>query len=198
MDIQEHLELTWSHLAGPGTWFTGDERLGMAHRARQARAGVDLEATGEPTDDIVERIAARPASTTGDWIATMVTSVGNEERYVEAMGIAARIVMADTFARLVGVTPFELPEPRPGQPTMEPVEPRPKRIRSWISVGSALVPPFTQALVPNENAVTYPLIEKLYMTGDDMADPDFSRGALHRTQIELVASVLSYGNECFY
>ena len=78
------------------------------------------------------------------------------------------------------------------------MEPRPKKVRSWISVGQALVPPFTQVLVPDENAVTYPLIEALYMTGTDMQDQDFRRGALHRTQIELVASVLSFGNECFY
>lgn len=197
-DIEDRLDATWSHLAGPGTWFTGRERLQMAHRARLARSGADLEPTGEPTDDIVERIAARPATTNREWIETMVSSLGNEERYVEAMGIAARVVMADTFARLIGVTPFALPPPRPGKPTMQQVEPRPKRIRSWISVGSALIPPFTQALVPHENAMTYPLIETLYMTGEDMTDPDFRRGGLHRTQIELVASVLSYGNECFY
>ena len=53
-------------------------------------------------------------------------------------------------------------------------------------------------LVPDENAITYPLIEALYMTGQDMEDPDFQRGNLHRTQIELVASTLSHGNECFY
>ena len=76
----------------------------------------------------------------------------------------------------------------------------PTRADRAVSVGEgpALVPPFTQALVPGENAITYPLIEALYMTGEDMADPDFSRGSLHRTQIELVASVLSHGNECFY
>ncbi len=196
-DIVDRFDVAWRQLGGPGTWFSGSDRLSLAQHARSARTRGWFE-THDPAAEVSVRIAASPATTTDTWISQMVEALGSEERYVEIMGIAARVVMADTFARLLGLEPFDFPEPRSGQPTMTTVEPRPKKVRSWISVGPSLVPPFTQLLVPGENAMTYPLIEALYMTGWDMQDPDFRRGDLHRTQIELVAAVLSFGNECFY
>lgn len=196
-DIVDRLDAAWDGFGHPGTWFNGNERLRLAQHARIARTRGWFD-TDDPAAEVSVRIAARPATTTEPWISEMVAALGNEERYVEVMGISARVVMADTFARLLGLDPFELPEPRSGEPEMTIVDPRPRKVRSWISVGPSLIPPFTQILVPDESAVTYPLIEALYMTGWQMQDPDFRRGELHRTQIELVAAVLSYGNECFY
>lgn len=187
---------TWAAFGTAGTWYTGEERVRYAELARSARTGLEIEAS-DAAAEVTIRIAARPASTTQSWVDDMVATLG-EEQYVELMGISARVVMGDTFLRLLGLDPLPFPEPRAGRPSRQRVEPRPKKIRSWIAVGPALVPPFTQVLVPDENAITYPLIEALYMTGQDMEDPDFRRGDLHRTQIELVASVLSHGNECFY
>jgi hypothetical protein len=195
-DLVPRLTDTWRAFGEPGTWYTAEDRLRYAGLARSARAGEHLDVT-DPAEEVTVRIAARPAMTTHSWVGAMVEAIG-EEQYVELMGISARVVMGDTFLRLLGLDPLPFPQARPGQPRRERVEPRPKRIRSWIAVGPTLVPPFTQILVPDENAITYPLIETLYMTGEDMEDPDFRRGELHRTQIELVASTVSYGNECFY
>ena len=195
-DLVARLSGAWEAFGRPGTWYTGEERLRFAELARSARSGLDVDAP-DAASEVTVRIAARPATTTRRWVEDMASALG-EEQYVELMGIAARVVMGDTFHRLLGLDPPPFPEPEAGQPDRRRVEPRPKKIRSWIAVGPALIPPFTQALVPDENAITYPLIETLYMTGRDMEDPDFRRGNLHRTQIELIASVLSYGNECFY
>lgn len=195
-DLAARLDITWQTFGQPGTWYTAEERIGVADAARSARAGLDNQ-VDDAVSEVATRIAADPASTTRSWVERMVDSIG-EEQYVEVMGISARVVMGDTFMRLLGLDPMPFPDPQPGQPSRERVDPRPKRIRSWIAVGPALVPPYTQVLVPDENAITYPLIETLYMTGEDMEDPDFRRGDLHRTQIELVASTLSYGNECFH
>lgn len=195
-DLAARLTGTWETFGRAGTWYTAEERVGFAELARSARSGRDVEAR-DAASDVIVRVAAAPATTTRSWVDAMVESVG-EEQYVELMGVAARVVMGDTFMRLLGLDPMPFPEPEAGVPSRRRVEPRPRKIRSWIAVGPALVPPFTQVLVPDENAITYPLIEALYMTGTDMADPDYRRGDLHRTQIELVASTLSYGNECFY
>jgi hypothetical protein len=195
-DVAARLDDAWEAFGKPGTWYTADERIRLAEVARAARSRLPV-VVGGPADEVAVRIATEPATTTGAWIDDMVDALG-EEQYVEIMGVAARVVMGDTFLRLLGLDPLPFPEPGPGAPSRRRVEPRPKKIRSWIAVGPALVPPFTQVLVPDENALTYPLIESLYMTGRDMEDDDFRRGDLHRTQIELVASTLSYGNECFY
>ena len=196
VDLAARLTDAWAAFGSPGTWFTAEDRLRFAELARAARAGLATDVT-DAASEVTVRIAARPATTTQAWVDEMVDALG-EEQYVELMGISARVVMGDTFLRLLGLDPLPFPEPQPGAPDRSRVEPRPKKVRSWIAVGPTLVPPFTQALVPDENAITYPLIEALYMTGTDMADPDYRRGDLHRTQIELVASTLSYGNECFY
>lgn len=196
-DIRGRIERAWNSLSEPGTWLTSVDRIRVAQTARAARSRVGTE-PGDALEETAAVIGAAPASTTESWVGRMVTGLGNEESYVEAMGIATRTVMIDTFSRLLGCEPPPLPHPLPGEPSRQGVAPRPAKIRSWISVGPSLVPPFTQVLVPDENAVTYPLIESLYMTDGDMADPDFTRGALHRTQIEFVAAVVSYGNECFY
>ena len=195
-DLAARLGSTWKAFGEPGTWYTADERLRLAEVARASRSRLPVEVAG-PADEVAVRIAAEPATTTRAWIDDMVDVLG-EEQYVEIMGVAARVVMGDTFLRLLGLDPLPFPEPRLGAPSRRRVEPRPRKIRSWIAVGPALVPPFTQLLVPDENALTYPVIESLYMTGQDMENDDFRRGDLHRTQIELVASTLSYGNECFY
>lgn len=42
------------------------------------------------------------------------------------------------------------------------------------------------------------LAETMYLTMPQMGEPDFRRGDLHRTQIELVAATVSHANECFY
>lgn len=199
-DIVEQFEATWEHLPRPGTWFTGTDRIDAAGIARAARAGIGRPNTRlEPAAvEVVEKIAGDQSTTSRAWVDSMVETLGSEERYLELMGIATRVVQVDTFSRLMGEEPPPLPEPESGEPSREIVEPRPKKIRSWITVGPMLVPPFTQVLVPAENDRTYSQIETLYMTGKDMEDPDFRRGDLHRTQIELVASSLSHENECFY
>jgi hypothetical protein len=60
------------------------------------------------------------------------------------------------------------------------------------------VPPYVLGAVPAAEAAMNDLTNLLYLTEPEMADPDFRRGHLHRTQIELVAATVSHGNDCFY
>jgi len=198
-DILSALRATWTHLAGPGTWWTAVERRQIAEAARAARLGKDLPDSSLPPAalDVAHTIAARPAHTTERWVAGVVEGLGSEEEYVEAVGIVVRVVAADTFLRLLGHEPESFLDPQPGQPgRVEVAEPR--RGKTWITMGPAPVPPYVLSLVPSEMEATNRLEHALYMTGQDMEDPDFRRGALHRTQIELVASAVSWANECFY
>lgn len=198
-DILTALNATWEHLARPGTWWNGGQRRQIAETARAARNRSTTPDTDLPAAavEVATLLGATPALTTEHWVREMVAAL-SEERYVEILGISTRVVAVDTFLRLIGSPPQPFLEPEPGMPSLEPAEPRPQQIRSWIAVGNMLVPPFTQSLVPSENAATNRLVHALYMTGEEMEDLDFHRGDLHRTQIELAASTLSYANECFY
>lgn len=198
-DLLETLEDVWRHLAQPGTWWTATDRLAIAATARAARSHIEAPDTdlSPAAREAAIMLAATPAFTTEEWVRAMVDDLG-EEAYVEILGITTRVVAIDTFCRLLGLDPPAFPSPEAGEPTEIEAEPRPQRVRSWIAVGNALVPPFTLSLVPDESSTTNTLAETLYMTGADMEDPDYRRGDLHRTQIELVATTVSYDNECFY
>jgi hypothetical protein len=198
-DIVGVLRTVWTHLAGPGTWWSGSERIAIARVARAARTREAPPTTqlDQDTSAIASFLAATPAYTSKEWAYTAIEALG-EERYVELLGITTRVVAIDTFTRLMGSTLEPFPDPDPGEPTRIPADPRPDRVRSWVALGPMLVPPFTLSLVPDENAMTNTMATALYMSGDEMDDPDFRRGDLHRTQMELVASVVSHGNECFY
>ncbi|GEM_PF-207769 len=198
-EVADELAETWRHLGAPGTWWEGRQRTALAEVARAARHGAAIPATdlGAAATEAAVTIAAHPARTTRAWVEEMVASIG-EEPYVELVGVVTRVVVADTVARLLGTEPAPFPPPRPGEPSRVAPEPRPRRIRTWVAIGNVLSPPRTLALVPDEKRRTNRLLQALYMTWADMEDPDFRRGELHRTQIELVAAAVSYANECFY
>jgi hypothetical protein len=59
--------------------------------------------------------------------------------------------------------------------------------------------PFSLDLVPAEGWALMEIHGPLYMTPDEMGDPQFNRSpGLHRPQMELVAARTSLINECFY
>ncbi len=198
-DIGEVARRVWDHLARPGTWWTASQRLAIAALARAARTRRPLPAVDLPAaaTEAAALLAATPARTTEAWVGRMVEVLG-EEAYVELLGVTTRVVALDTFTRLMGAPLEPLPEPRPGEPTRVTVDPRPARMRSWVAMGATLIPPATLSLVPDENDMTNTMVWTLYMTDVDMEGPDFRRGDLHRTQMELVAATVSYQNECFY
>lgn len=199
-DLHQTLLDVWHQLAEPGTWWSSDDRVSIAAVARAARNRQDIPATDLP-DAAVEAatlLASTPAATTAPWVRSVVDALDGEERYIEVLGVATRVVAIDTFTRTLGSPLEPLPDPEDGEPTRLVAEPRPIHGRSWVAIGPVLVPPFTLSLVPDEQVITNQLARVLYMTDEEMDDPDFRRGDLHRTQIELVASTVSYGNECFY
>lgn len=155
-------------------------------------------AVPEAAVEAASLLAVRPAHTTEDWVAAVVAGLGSEERYVELVGVVVETVATDTLVRLLGSEPEPFLDPAPGEPTRVEIDRKPRRGKTWITMGPMPVPPFVLSLVPEEMEAVNRLEHALYMTGDDMQDPDFQRGRLHRTQIELVASAVSHGNECFY
>jgi hypothetical protein len=198
-EIVDTLRATWEHLARPGTWWTAAQRLAIAATARAARSrrplpDVDLP---EAARQAAALVAATPSRTTASWVSAITGTIG-DGAYVEVVGITSRVVAADTFTRLMGADLAPFPDPEPGEPTRQVPEPPPEHVRTFVPVGRVFVPTFTLSLVPDERAMNDRLGDALYMTESDMADPDFARGALHRTDIELVAATVSYGNECFY
>ena len=180
-----------------GDWWSGADRVQIAGVARRERAGarpadVDVDPGAA---EVAAFLASTPALTTEALVAGWVDRLG-EGAYVEIAGIVARTVAVDTFLRVLGLpTPdFEPGEHRaPARQAVETV-----RKRAWVGMLGLEVPPNVLSAAPSEKSATNSLEAGLYMTGEQMADPDQVRGALHRTQMETVATALSHANECFY
>lgn len=193
-------ERCWDELSRAGTWWDAADKLAIAEIARAAVVAAPTPAAGErlhpAAAEATTRVAASPAAIDEAWVGSVSEAIG-EPNFVELVGIAARVVAADTFARLLGNDVTPLPDPRPGEPSREPPPEGMRRNHTWVAMAMP-VPPFVLGQVPAAMAAMNDLTDQLYMPMDQMGDPDWRRGDLHRTQIELVAASVSHENECFY
>lgn len=198
--LRAAIDRCWDEISRPGTWWPAPARGAIAQVARGAGRGGGAPPVAEVLPaaavDAATRIAAAPAQTTEAWVRASCDALG-EPRYVELVGVVARVVAVDTFARLLGRDLTPLPDPRPGEPTHEPPPDGLRRNHTWVSM-AVPVPPFVLGAVPAATAAVNDLTDQLYMPPERMGDSDWRRGGLHRTQIELVAATVSHENECFY
>lgn len=194
------LERCWTELSRPGTWWDGADKRAIAEVARDACRASPLPSGAERLHpaavEAIIRIAATPADTDEALVRSVCDAIG-ESNFVELLGVVARVVAVDTFARLLGRDVAPLPEPQPGEPTREPPPEGMRRNHTWVAMAMP-VPPFVLGQVPSAMAAMIDLTDHLYMPMDQMGDPDWRSGDLHRTQVELVAATVSHENECFY
>jgi hypothetical protein len=124
------------HLARPGTWWDGAERVAVMAEARHAvdcalcrrrkealspaavaRTHDSLGELPEIAVEVVHRIRTDPAGLTHGWYQDVVRSGLTPEQYVEIVSVVAHTVALDTFARGIGILPLSLPNPAEGMPT---------------------------------------------------------------------------------
>lgn len=135
-DLQRAQARLLEHLASPGCWFSGAERLAIAEESRRADrcgpcrerkaalspaavagghdAGADLPA---PLVDVIHRVRTDPGRLSRRWFDGVRAAGLDEGRYVEAIGIVALLAGADWFCRALGIPPHRLPEAKPGAPS---------------------------------------------------------------------------------
>ena len=157
----------WDHLAQPGTWWGGDERVALAAETRNAvncrlcrqrkealsPAAVsgshdNLGELPENAVEVVHRIRTDPARLTRSWFEGVMQSGLTPDQYVEIVSVGAHVVSVDTFARGLGISPLPLPCPASGTPT----EKRP----SGAKPGPAWVPWIEPADLMESEADIYP------------------------------------------
>ena len=157
----------WDHLAQPGTWWGGDERVALAAETRNApncrlcrqrkealspaAVSGSHDSLGELPENAVEvvhRIRTDPARLTRSWFEGVMQSGLTPDQYVEIVSVGAHVVSVDTFARGLGISPLPLPCPASGTPT----EKRP----SGAKPGPAWVPWIEPADLMGSEADIYP------------------------------------------
>lgn len=197
-EILAAFDRAWAEIAQPGAWWTGPERIAVAEATRAALGGDSALSAflPEPAVEAVKLIATSPGQTTEAWVAGICEGIG-ELRYVELVGIVVRVIAMDAFHRFAGWPLTPMPDPAPGVPTEEPPPDGARKNRTWVPMLMPS-PPYVLGAVPSAASAMNDLTDVLYMPPQEMADPDWSRGDLHRTQVELVAAATSHANECFY
>jgi hypothetical protein len=218
-DLAEAHRLAWEHLAGPGSWWTGRQRVELAATALLATADADplppwvsVTSTGRlehdlnaprTAHDVAYRLARHAGTITLDVYRAAAGELG-ELPYVELCAIVSTVAAVAHFCRNIGVPVPPLPAAIDGAPTGE----RPDRLAqpryNWVPVAApadevaAVVQAYTA--VPSENRNTWRMADAQYMPPHEMLDPDWSRraGGLSRAQMELVAARLTTLRDCFY
>jgi len=207
--IPEAHRAVWTRLAGPGSHWTGEQRVEIARQLRAARArrseppwlreqpaGAE-GALPAAAVEAVHRIAIDAHRLDRVWCESVVKALG-DAAYVELVAVVVCVTAIDAFAEALGVDLEPLPVPRRGEPDGN----RPDGMGdggAWVPMSVPWQGPNVAralSMAPEENATFMVLVDAMY------AVRDFTvlvwERPLTRPQVELVAARVSAVNECFY
>lgn len=157
----------WKHIASPGAWWGGEQRIAIAAEARNAvncgLCGRRKEALSpnavqgkhdslgklpENVVEIIHRVRTDPARLSHGWYKGIIASGISEEQYVETVSVVVHVVAVDTFARGLGLSPLPLPAPESGRPS--------ERRPAGAKVSGAWVPWLDAQSLSNEQPDDFP------------------------------------------
>lgn len=166
-DLSSAIDRTWQRLSGPGTWWTGPQRLQIVAETRNAvhcplcrerRAALSPYAiTGthaslgtlpEAVVDVIHRVRTDANRLTDAWLERTLAAGLTDAEYVEIVGIVATTTGLDTFSRAMGTPPAPIPQARAGEPSRR----RPKGAKNSI----ARVPTVSPADMTADDVNPYP------------------------------------------
>lgn len=149
-DLSDAIERAWVHLAAPGTWWSGADRLRMVAETRHAmecplcrkrKAALSPytvqgthDSLGELPEivvDVIHRLRTDAGRLTESWFQTILDAGLSDAEYVEIVGVVATTTALDTFDRALGTPVRALPQPVPGEPSRTRPA-RAKRQIAWV------------------------------------------------------------------
>jgi hypothetical protein len=133
-DLRAAQARAWAHIARPGTWWDGAERVAilaetrhalgcaLCRRRKEALASTAVEGSHdslgqlpEAAVEVVHRVRTDPGRLSEPWFRSIVAEGLTEEQYVEIVSVVAHTVAVDTMARGLGLD--LLPRPKQGSPS---------------------------------------------------------------------------------
>jgi hypothetical protein len=226
-DIAEVHASQLGKLGMPGTWGTGAQRLAVAAETRKAcyEAGIletptvtEIENDANLPDvacEVIRLLAVSPKDVDkASFDSALKGGLSNTE-YVEIVGLVARLVNLDVFARGIGVPPRQLPSAEKGEPSRERPEAAIQEL-AWVPTipnppeggqtadelyGGQAKPYIVRglSLVPDEVRAHLELEEVQYLPLRHILKPNYQHhDGLTRSQVEIVAGRVSALNECFF
>ena len=188
-DIIEMEARSFAALAAPGGALSGEERVELAEAARGHDGNGRL-------DEFARHLYSDPATVAVEHVRRAAKDAG-DPKTVETIGIVARLSALDRLHVVLGVDLEPLPAPQPG-PATGKITKGLKRRRGHVPMPQGPIP-VTLDLVPSEARAFQAMFGPLYMTEEQMGNPQFAREpGLNTPQLETVAARISMLNECFY
>jgi len=204
------------HVASPGTWWSGAERVEFV---RTLWAALDDPEPPPPwhvpappegallpaaAHGMAHRLARHAHTATAAWYQATMDGLGRgPAAFVELATLAATGCSVAAFGPALGIGRPELLDPRPGEPTSV-APPLVDATMNWVPVTPpaderAAVVQATSA-VPAEYAMVWRLGGAQYMPLEEMVNLGWRRpgSPFDRRQLELIATRLSAERECFY
>ncbi len=202
-EIDEMISSQLQRFALPGTWFNGEQRIGIAEVVRAARASGSQEDDQLSTDCLSEvevlstrKIAIDAHTIDRSWVEQSISDGLDELPFVELTAITAQLSALDTYRIGIGESPRKLPEPKSGEPAREKVKGA-KINRGWLPTRGVAGAPNCFSAVADENKALMDIHSVIYLSMPEMMDTSIVKN-LHRSQIELLAARTSNYNDCFY
>lgn len=135
-DLKQEFRAYWQRLAQPGSWWTGAERVAIAHASRAALncefcaerksalspytlngSHSSESALSDVAVDAVHRIITDQTRITQAWVDSLPENGLGTEAYVELAGIVVCVFSIDEFNRALGLELEPLPDPVEGEPS---------------------------------------------------------------------------------
>jgi hypothetical protein len=201
----EAIARAWANLTTAGPTLNSGERLAVIATARRAWAsgrgghgtdGSDDAGHGSPLEDAAYWVAKDAGGLTGEVVDDLERRGLDRYRYLETVGVVARLASLDFYARGVGAPLLEAPLEDGSSPTGE-VHPDAAITDGWVPATGPLFAPASLDALPAEGLALRDVHEAMYMPMAEMGDPAFI-DVLSRAQIEFIAARTSFLNECFY
>jgi hypothetical protein len=135
-DIPKANRAIWDHLARPGCWWTGAQRVAMAAEVRSARHCGLCKARKESLApygvegkhdhggflppgvvEVLHRLTTDSGRLKKSWFDGLLADDLTDAEYVEIVAVVAVVLAVDEFHHALGLPLEPLPEPQPGEPT---------------------------------------------------------------------------------
>lgn len=192
------VERAWKNLIEVGPTLTAAERHLVIRSARRAWSGSSQPAAEAELLEVVAHWVARdPGGLTEQLVVDWESAGLDRFRYLETVGVVARLANVDFYLRGLGIPVFELPAVAPsGVPTGD-VAPTARLTNGWVPATGPLFAPAALNALPSEATSFLALHEPMYVPFTEFANGAYI-DELTRVQIEYIAARTSYLNECFY
>ncbi len=188
----------WQNLIGVGATLTAAERHQAIRSARRAWSGSKQPPLGgEPLEIAAHWVARDPGGLSEQLVVELEAAGLDRFRYLETLGVVARLANVDFYLRGLGIPLFELPDPPAGGAPTGEVAPTARITNGWVPATGPLFAPAALNALPSEAASFLALHEPMYVPFAEFANGRYT-DELTRVQIEYVAARTSYLNECFY